>query len=40
MLVGIPEGKRLFGGPRRRREDNFEVDLKEIMHGMVSSGSG
>jgi hypothetical protein len=23
------EGKRLLGRPRRRREDNFRMDLKE-----------
>jgi hypothetical protein len=27
-LVIKPEGKRLFGAPRRTREDNTEVDLE------------
>jgi hypothetical protein len=30
VLVGRPEGKRPLGRPRRRREDNLKVDLKEI----------
>jgi hypothetical protein len=30
VLVGKPEGKRPLGKPRRRREDNIKVDLKEI----------
>jgi hypothetical protein len=28
ILVGKPEGERLFGGPRRRWEDNINRDLK------------
>jgi hypothetical protein len=28
VLVGRPEGKRPLGRPRRRREDNMEMDLK------------
>ena len=28
MLVGKPEGKRALGRPRRRWEDNIEVDLE------------
>jgi hypothetical protein len=28
ILVGKPEGKRLFGRPRHRWEDNTKVDLK------------
>jgi hypothetical protein len=30
VLVGRPEGKRLLGRPRRRREDNIKMDLREI----------
>jgi hypothetical protein len=28
--VGTPEGIRLLGRPRRRREDNVKIDLREI----------
>jgi hypothetical protein len=28
-LVGKPEGKRPLGIPRRRLEDNIEMDLQE-----------
>jgi hypothetical protein len=30
VLVGKPEGKRPFGRPRRRCEDNIKMDLQEI----------
>jgi hypothetical protein len=30
VLVGRPEGKRPLGRPRRRREDNIKMDLREI----------
>jgi hypothetical protein len=30
VSVGRPEGKRLLGRPRRRWEDNIEMDLREI----------
>jgi hypothetical protein len=30
VLVGIPEGKRPLGRPRRRWEDNNKMDLREI----------
>jgi hypothetical protein len=30
ILLGKPEGKRPLGKPRRRWEDNTELDLKEI----------
>jgi hypothetical protein len=30
VLVGMPEGKRPLGGPRRRWEDNIKMDLREI----------
>jgi hypothetical protein len=29
-LVGEPEGRRPFGRPRHRWEDNINMDLKEI----------
>jgi hypothetical protein len=31
--VGKPEGKRPLGRPRRRREDNTEIDLREVGRG-------
>jgi hypothetical protein len=30
ILVGMPEGRRPLGRPRRRRVDNIKMDLKEI----------
>ena len=30
VLVGKPEGKRPLGRPRRRWEDNIEMDLREM----------
>jgi len=30
VLVGKPEGKRSFGWPRRRWEDNIKIDLQEV----------
>ena len=30
VLVGKPEGKRPFGRPRRRWEDNIKMDLQEV----------
>jgi hypothetical protein len=30
VLVGKLEGKRPFGRPRRRCEDNIKVDLQEV----------
>jgi len=30
VLVGKPEGKRPFGRPRRRWEDNIKMDLREV----------
>jgi hypothetical protein len=35
ILVGRPEGKRPLGRPRRRWEDNIEMDLREIGFGDV-----
>jgi hypothetical protein len=36
VLVGKPEGKRPLGRPRRRREDNIKVDLREIEIGVAN----
>ena len=33
VLVGKPEGKRPFGRPRHRWEDNIKMDLKEVECG-------
>jgi hypothetical protein len=33
VLVGKPEGKRPFGRPRRRWEDNIKMDLQEVGEG-------
>ena len=33
VLVGKPEGKRPLGRPRRRREENIEIDLQEVGRG-------
>jgi hypothetical protein len=33
VLVGKPEGKRPLGRPRRRGEDNIEIDLQEVGYG-------
>ena len=30
VLVLKPEGKRSLGRPRRRREDNIKMDLREV----------
>jgi len=30
VLVGKPEGKRPFGRPRRRWEDNIKMGLQEV----------
>jgi hypothetical protein len=32
-LVGKPEGRRPLGKPRRRREDNIKMDLREVGYG-------
>jgi hypothetical protein len=34
ILVGKPEGKSTLGRPRRRWEDNIEMDLQELGCGM------
>ena len=33
VVVGKPEGKRTFGRPRRRWEDNIKMDLQEVDRG-------
>ena len=33
VLVGMPEGKRPLGRPRRRWEDNIKMDLQEVGGG-------
>jgi len=33
--VGKPDGKRPFGRPRRRWEDNIKVDLQEVGCGGI-----
>jgi hypothetical protein len=33
ILVGMPEGRRPLGRPRRRWEDNIKMDLREIGFG-------
>ena len=43
ILVGKPEGKRLLGRPKRRWEDNIEMDLQEVgcgEYGLDRAGSG
>jgi ribosome biogenesis protein Nip4 len=35
ILVGRPEERRPLGRPRRRREDNIKIDLREIGFGDV-----
>jgi hypothetical protein len=35
ILVGMPEGRRPLGRPRRRWEDNNKIDLREIGFGDV-----
>jgi hypothetical protein len=33
VLVGKHEGKRPLGKPRRRREDNINMDVQEVGRG-------
>jgi hypothetical protein len=33
--MGRPEGKRQLGRPRRRWEDNIEIDLRDTIRGGV-----
>jgi len=35
VLVGKPEGKRPYGRPRRRWEDNIKMDLQEVGCGYM-----
>ena len=37
ILTGRPTGKRPFGRPMRRWEDNIRIDLKEICINWVDS---
>jgi hypothetical protein len=30
VLVGKPEGGRIFGRPRRRWEDNIKIDFQDV----------
>ena len=42
-MVGKTEGKRPLGRPRRRWEDNIEMDLQEVgwrLWGLDGAGSG
>jgi hypothetical protein len=39
VLVGKIEGKRLFGRPRRRWEDNIKLYLQEVGYGVWSGSS-
>ena len=38
-LVGKTEGKRPFGRPRRRWEDNIKMDLQEVGLGVWTGSS-
>ena len=42
VLVSEPQGRRLFGRPRRRWENNIKIDLREVGwgHELDPSGSG
>jgi hypothetical protein len=43
VLVGIPEGKRRVGRPRRRWENNIKIDLQAVGcggYGLDRAGSG
>jgi len=35
VLVGKPEGKRPLGRPRRRWDDNIEMELQEVGCGVM-----
>jgi hypothetical protein len=35
VLVGKPEGKRPFGRPRHRWEDDIKMDLQEVGCGVM-----
>jgi len=34
-VVGRPEGKRPFGGPKRRSEDNIKMNVYEVGWGGI-----
>jgi hypothetical protein len=36
VLVGIPEGRRPLGRPRRRWKDNIETDILEVGCGCLN----
>jgi hypothetical protein len=36
VLVGKPEGKRPLGRPKRRWEDNIEMDLQKVGWGDIA----
>jgi len=40
VLMVKPEGKRLPGRPRCRRQDNIKMDLQKWGHGLDQAGSG
>jgi hypothetical protein len=35
VLVGKPVGKRPFGRPRRKLEENIKMDLQEVRCGIT-----
>jgi hypothetical protein len=35
VLVGKPEGKRSLGRPRRRWEDDIEMNIQEVVCGVM-----
>ena len=39
-VVGKPEGKRPLGRPRRRWEDNINIDLQEVGSRWLRIGTG
>jgi len=39
VLMGKPEGKRPFGRPRRRWQDNIKMDLQEVGCGAWTGSS-
>jgi len=39
VLVGKPERKRPFGRPRRKWEDNINMDLQEVEVGVWTGSS-
>jgi len=39
IFIRQPEGKRPLGKPRRWWEDDIEINLKDIVCGLDSSGS-